>query len=117
VENEIGVANLICALLEEEGFEGEWVQSDIAAQDAILRSPEPAALILDINLGLGATGFDVARFGRQRHPDIPVIYVSGSVNERSFKAFGVPHSQFILKPFSLEDLQAALREAIPSIAA
>ena len=117
VENDEGVADLICALLKEEGYDCEWVDTDIAAQDAILRDHGPLALILDVNLGLGTTGFDIARFARQRRPDIPVIFVSGSVNQASFKAFGVPDSHFILKPFSLEDLQQTLRDVLPSMAA
>jgi CheY-like chemotaxis protein len=117
VEDDLGVADLICALLKEEGYECEWVRSDLRAQDAILRHPAPDALICDVNLGLGATGFDVARFARQRRPDIPVIFVSGSVNETSFKAFGVPDSHFIAKPFSLEALQQTLRDVLPDMAA
>lgn len=117
VEDDAGVADVVRALLGEEGFECVWVRTDTAAQDAILASPPPMALVLDVNLGLGTTGFDVARFGRQRHPDIPVIFMSGSVNEASFKAFGVPHSHFLTKPFSLEELQMVLRDAIPSVAA
>ena len=117
VEDDAGVAAVVSAALGEEGFECLWVASDTDAQDAIMASPPPLALVLDINLGLGTTGFDVARFGRQRHPDIPVIFMSGSVSERSFKAFGVPHSHFLTKPFSLEELQMVLRDAIPSIAA
>ena len=117
VEDDPGVADLICAILAEEGYDCDWVRSDIAAQDAILREPPPVAMLLDVNLGLGATGFDVARFGRQRHPDIPVVFISGSVNETSFKAFGVPDSHFITKPFSLEDLQQTLRDILPDMAA
>jgi CheY-like chemotaxis protein len=117
VEDDPGVADLICALLKEEGYDCEWVRSDLKAQDAILRDSGPTALICDVNLGLGTTGFDVARFARQRHPDIPVIFMSGSVNETSFKAFGVPGSHFITKPFSLEDLQQTLRDVMPEMAA
>ncbi len=117
VEDEAGVADLVRALLDEEGFACDWVASDTDAQDAIMASPAPMALLLDVNLGHGVTGFDLARFGRQRHPDIPVIFMSGSVNVSSFKAFGVPHSHFLSKPFSLEGLQMVLRDAIPNIAA
>jgi CheY-like chemotaxis protein len=117
VEDDPGVADLICALLKEEGYDCKWVHSDVEAQDAILADPPPIALLLDVNLGLGSTGFDVARFGRQRHPEIPVVFISGSVNESSFKAFGVPDSHFITKPFSLEDLQQTLRDILPDMAA
>lgn len=117
VENDEGVADLICSLLKEEGYDCEWAKTDLQAQDVIMRDPGPVALILDVNLGTGSTGFDVARFGRQRRPDIPVIFISGSVNEASFKAFGVPDSHFILKPFSLEDLQQTLRDVLPDMAA
>jgi DNA-binding response OmpR family regulator len=113
VEDNPGVADVLIGLFEERGFDCQWASCDIDAQDAIASRPPPAALLLDVNLGAGTTGFDLARFCRRRHPDVPIIFASGEVTHGSFKAFGVPNSCFLPKPFSHEEFELALRDAFP----
>jgi FixJ family two-component response regulator len=74
--------------------------------------PTFAAVILDVNLGSGTTGFDVARFARQVVPDLPVIYVSGDADRVSFETFGVPGSEFLEKPFAPEDMLRIIRAGL-----
>ncbi|WP_165842950.1 response regulator [Phenylobacterium deserti] len=51
--------------------------TDLGAYHA-LEADEPLdAIITDLNLGFGTTGFDVARAARRLRPDIAVVYVSG----------------------------------------
>jgi hypothetical protein len=38
--------------------------------------------------------------------------VSGEVDQSSFRAFGVPDSRFLHKPFRLADLEAALADVM-----
>jgi CheY-like chemotaxis protein len=116
VEDDPGVADVMIGLLQDDlGFDCHWAKSDIDAQDTVARGPAPAALVLDVNLGPGTTGFDVARFVRQRHPDVPVIYTTGAVPEASFKAFGVPHSFFLPKPFYAEEFKLVFEVAIAGL--
>ena len=69
------------------------------------------ALILDINLGQGTTGFDVARFARRLNPGVPVIYISGGA-DTSVEKHGVPGATLVAKPFDLPLLLATLREKL-----
>lgn len=55
------------------------------------------ALILDVNLGEGTTGFDVARFARRIDPALAVIYLSGGPEEW-VEWFGVEGAAFLSKP-------------------
>jgi DNA-binding response OmpR family regulator len=109
VEDEHQVCDLISDLLDDAGFEAHCVQSDRAAYSVLSATRAYAALVVDINLGSGTTGYDVARFARQVRPDIAVLYVTGQASEQSFRAFGVPNSGYVAKPFEPKDLVASLR--------
>ncbi len=109
VDDEDQVCDLVNDILEDAGFEVHCVQSDRGAYAALAGVIRYSALVVDVNLGPGTTGFDVARFARQLRPTLPVIYVSGDSSEVSFRAFGVPGSAFVLKPFAPGDLVGAVR--------
>lgn len=109
VEDEGEVGELISEMLENAGYDTHCVGSDRAAYSALAATRTYAALVVDINLGSGTTGYDVARFARQMRPDIAVLYVTGQASEGSFKAFGVPKSGYMPKPFEPEDLLLSLK--------
>jgi CheY-like chemotaxis protein len=104
VEDDPAICRLIGDYLDGTAWTTVCVQSDRAAYAAIPTLPTIRAIILDINLGKGTTGFDIARFARQVMPEIAVVYVTGEVSQDSFRAFGVPDSRFLQKPFSPDDL-------------
>jgi CheY-like chemotaxis protein len=112
VDDEDHVCELITDMLGEIGFELECVRSDRDAYRRLSRPADFGLLLVDVNLGAGTTGFDVARFARQMDPDLPVIYVSGQAGHDSFKTFGVPGSGFVAKPFTTEELHQAVRQAL-----
>jgi DNA-binding response OmpR family regulator len=112
VEDDHAICALISDILEHAGLQAECVQNDRSAYAIIPTLPTIAALVVDINLGTGTTGFDVARFARQVIPALPVLYVTGEASENSFKAFGVPESDFIAKPFTADELLAKLQMRI-----
>jgi CheY-like chemotaxis protein len=109
VEDDHEICALITDILEEAGFETECVQNDRSAYAIIPTLPTVAALVVDINLGAGTTGFDVARFARQVIPNLPVLYVTGEASPDSFRAFGVPQSSFVAKPFTAQELLTKLQ--------
>ena len=112
VEDERAVCALIIDILSDAGFEPHCVQTDRDAYEIIPSLPAIEALILDVNLGAGTTGFDVARFARQVMPGLPVIYVSGEASPTSFQTFGVPDSDFLEKPFTPDELLEKLQARI-----
>lgn len=109
VEDEHAICDLIADMLEGDGIEVQCAQSDREAYLALGAGHGFAALLMDINLGQGTTGFDVARFARQIDNEVPMVFFSGQASEASFKAFGVPNSSFLAKPFTASELRAHLR--------
>lgn len=73
----------------------------------LLRKQQPDILFLDIMLGDG-TGFDVLEI----HPDLSskIIFVTAS-DEYAIKAFKFAAIDYVLKPYSSEDLSNAINKA------
>lgn len=111
VDDDAAVCELMAEMLAEHGFELDCVGSDRQAFARLASEPFDG-LLLDVNLGPGVTGFDLARFARSLRADFPVVYVSGEASRESFKTFGVPGSTFVAKPFTVEELIDAVEIAI-----
>jgi DNA-binding response OmpR family regulator len=111
VEDDPALLDLSVAALEEGGFRVEAVQTGADAARE-LEKPDMAvrALVTDINLPGGATGWDVARRARELFPDIAVIYVSGG-SSHDWTSRGVPGSVMLTKPFALAQLVVAVSNA------
>lgn len=114
VEDDHSICELIADLLQSLDLDTACARTDRAAYDILPTLPAFSAVLVDVNLGTGTTGFDVARFARQVIPDVAVIYVSGQASHQSFKAFGVPDSDFVAKPFTAEELLRAVRFRLPA---
>lgn len=104
VDDDAAICGLIGDILEGTGLRTVCARTDIEAYAALPTLPTFKAILLDINLGKGTTGFDIARFARQVIPGISVIYISGQASPTSFGAFGVPDSAFLEKPFKADQL-------------
>jgi DNA-binding response OmpR family regulator len=108
VEDDAGLLALICEDLNKQGFACSCARTDREAYRLLGSQPAFDAVVVDVNLGLGTTGFDVARRARQVTPQIRVVYMSGDANARHWMAFGVPSSDYISKPFPLDRLAGLL---------
>src|SRR5687768_16100300 len=104
VEDERQICELLSDILDAEGFEPKCVQNDQDAYRALEGHADFACMIVDVNLGVGTTGYDVARYARQIAPALPVIFVSGQSSPESAQANGVPGSIFLPKPFTADEL-------------
>ena len=114
VEDDPAICDLIQDMLEEVRLSTLCVNSDNEAYRVIPTLPTIQALVVDVNLGAGTTGFDVARFARQVIPDLPVVYVTGDASQESFRAFGVPDSDFVQKPFYIDELVSTIVSRVAS---
>ena len=66
-----------------------------------------SALVTDIRLGPGLSGWDIGRRARELVPAIPVIYMSGD-SAHLWTAHGVPGSIIVQKPFVEAQLLTAI---------
>lgn len=105
--------------LIEAGFEVVGISRGAEAIAIFDRDPERiGALVTDIRLGTGPSGWDIARHVRATNPSLPVIYESADGAE-DWGALGVPNSIMIVKPFVMQQvitgLATLLNEAGPSL--
>lgn len=112
VDDDASVCETMSEALEEAGLAVHCAQTDREAYALLGARRGYVALVVDVNLGVGTTGFDVARFGRQLKAELPVIYISGQASRASFQAFGVPGSSLLEKPFSPQELVRAVQAVI-----
>ena len=99
IEDETSIRELVAPELAEAGFE---VEAAARAEQALLlfrkRTADFCAVVTDVNLGVGLTGWEIARLIRELAADIPVIYATGNVHE--FAVNAVPNSAVLAKPYA-----------------
>ena len=110
VEDEPEVCAFLADELTQAGYEVTCAGNDQAAYAALEEDWRSfSAVILDINLGRGTTGFDVARFTRGLDARMPVIFTTGYAAENSIERYGVANSAFVAKPFTGQEMLEAIR--------
>ncbi len=115
VEDESDVADLVEDALKEAGFSVTVAHDDRTALQKLEREPRSfAAIVTDINLGAGVTGFDVARRARFLNDEIKVIYISGQGPHS--EQFSVDAALMIDKPFRPRDLAEQIAVLVQGIA-
>lgn len=92
--------------LTEAGFEVVTADSGAAAIKLLDETPV-VAVLTDIRMGPGPSGWDVGRHARERAASMPVIYVSGDSAD-AWPVHGVPKSVMLSKPFAFPQLITAL---------
>lgn len=107
---------LLLTVVEEELLEaGFQVTSAASGDEAIVKLKEVgqdiSCLLTDIRLGGSMDGWEVARRARKRHPNLPVIYMTGD-SASKWAANGVPDSIMLSKPFPLADLIRTIRDLV-----
>jgi two-component system, cell cycle response regulator CpdR len=112
VEDDAEVCALLEDLLSDEGYDVSSAANDEAAYAKLQRDWQNVdALVVDINLGRGTTGFDVARFARRLNDALPVIYVTGG-SPQSVATFGVEGGVLVSKPFDRRLFLNTLQEKL-----
>ncbi|MEY4321113.1 MAG: hypothetical protein RLZZ471_1054, partial [Actinomycetota bacterium] len=75
VEDNHFMRTLISEVLEAEGFELA-IAENAAEAIRLADSFDPDAAILDVELGTGPNGFDVARILRESSPEIGIVFLT-----------------------------------------
>lgn len=108
VEDEVLIQEVLIAALTDAGYEVLAVTTGEEGIEALQsRNGELRGLITDINLGVGADGWDVARRARELMSGLPVLYVSGA-SHHEWTSKGVPESMMICKPFAPAQIVVAV---------
>src|SRR5437868_3791589 len=106
VEDEALLGELMTEALTDRGFA---VHAAPDARDALrylLSGADVDILFTDIDLGGGMDGAALAQLARQMRPKLPIVYTSGRRSPGQIAA--VPGTAFLPKPYSLDDVSAAL---------
>ena len=103
VEDAHFVRSFIVGYLRDAGY---LVREASSGEEAIAIlhtvDPPPISMVFtDIQLGGRLTGWEVAEAFRKVHPEIPVIYTSGQIQNRQRQVSG---STFVPKPYLPSDI-------------
>jgi two-component system cell cycle sensor histidine kinase/response regulator CckA len=110
VEDEEVIRQVICERLHGAGYEAFGAASAKDARILLLEHKStPMILITDLTLP-GDGGWSLAHWAWERFPNLPVVFMSGSIDEFAVRsALGHRHAAFLQKPFSLDALVESLR--------
>jgi DNA-binding response OmpR family regulator len=112
VEDEAPICSFIEDALSDGGFEACPVHSGEAALSTFRDGREQCrALLTDVNLGDGISGWELARQIREITPGFPVVYMTGA-SARDWKSKGVVGSILIEKPFAPAQLANAVSQLL-----
>lgn len=106
-----------CALLADAGFR---TLSAAKGRDALSVTADEQIDVLVVDLGLpDMTGHELSRRFRQRHPGLPVLFVSGrpADDPEVQNALAEPATAFVEKPIDVDELERLIRELLASVAA
>ena len=110
VDDEADIRELIAGILQDEGYETGLARNSDAALAAIA-DRRPSLVILDIWLqGSKLDGLDLLNVIKERHPELPVVIISGHGNiETAVSAIKRGAYDYIEKPFKADRLHAGGR--------
>ena len=107
-EDDASLAEALQFSLKQSGYAVDWVNNGAAADEA-LKDDVFGLLILDLGLPK-LDGFEVLRRLRRRNPALPVLILSGREKpEEKVVGLDLGADDYLVKPFSLNELQARVR--------
>lgn len=112
VEDEMVIADNICLILEDLGY--EVLEPAINYEEAVqtIESDQPDIAILDIQLGGKKDGVDLAWTIKEQY-DFPIIFLTSNADASTIervKKVGPP--AYLVKPFKKDDLYTSIELAL-----
>ena len=113
IDDEADIRELIAGILEDEGFETRLAHNSDAALAEVAQR-RPSLIILDIWLmGSKLDGLDLLNILKEKHPEVPVIIISGHGNiETAVAAIKRGAYEYIEKPFKADRLLLVVGRAL-----
>jgi two-component system nitrogen regulation response regulator NtrX len=115
IDDEADIRNLVCGVLEDEGYVTRSAADGLTGLEAI-KSRQPSLVILDVWLGdSDRDGLKILEIIKRDHPYVPVIMISGhGTIETAVTAIKNGAYDFIEKPFQTARLLLVTQRAIES---
>lgn len=113
VDDERDIRELICDILQDEGFSTRMAANSDEAM-AELNKSQPGLMILDIWLkDSNMDGIDILGHVKRDNPEVPVVIISGHGNvEIAVAAIKQGAYDFIEKPFNIDQLMVVIKRAM-----
>ncbi len=113
IDDEADIRELIAGILEDEGYETRLAHNSDAALAEIAQR-RPSLIVLDIWLmGSKLDGLDLLNIIKEKHPEVPVIIISGHGNiETAVAAIKRGAYEYIEKPFKADRLILVVGRAL-----
>ncbi|ABD55157.1 sigma-54-dependent transcriptional regulator [Jannaschia sp. CCS1] len=113
VDDERDIRELICDILQDEGFTTRMAGNSDEAM-AELNKSAPGLMILDIWLkDSNMDGIDILGHVKRDNPEVPVVIISGHGNvEIAVAAIKQGAYDFIEKPFNIDQLMVVIKRAM-----
>jgi DNA-binding response OmpR family regulator len=110
VEDEPELREVVCAVLEDEGYIVVSAKDGRQAVDMACATP-PSLILLDMGLPI-LSGEEVAAALQERLDQVPPILVMSAAGTVAERARRVGAASYIAKPFDLDDLTEAVQSVL-----
>ena len=113
VDDEPSVRMLVTEVLEDLGYTAIEAADSVAGLKLLHSDVRIDLLVTDVGLPGGMNGRQMADAGRERRPDLRVLFITGYA-ENSVIGHGhlEPGMQVLTKPFAMEALATRIKELI-----
>lgn len=113
VEDDDSARALVHLILEREGYDVVSASDADRGMDALQKAHGNFDLLLTDVIMPGRSGVELAEDVRRLHPELPILFMSGYLEDRIEAIAGVdPARDLILKPFRTEELRGRVGEAL-----
>jgi two-component system cell cycle sensor histidine kinase/response regulator CckA len=113
VEDEATVRAVAERALTRNGYTVLTAENGEAALEILAREPGIDLMISDVVMPM-MDGPTTAREARKSHPDLPILFISGYAEEQLRQSIDLDRVAFHAKPFSVQTLAEAARDALRS---
>lgn len=114
VEDEPIIADHIEQYILDAGHVTAGIADDFAGAKKLLEESHPDVILLDINLGDGPDGVDIAHY-INTHYQKPFVFISSNTDAKTLERVKLTNpSGFIVKPFKAMDIKMQIELALHS---
>ncbi|MDB5693408.1 MAG: response regulator [Alphaproteobacteria bacterium] len=111
VEDEATVRAVAERALTRHGYTVLVAENGEAALEILAREPQIDLMVSDVVMPT-MDGPTTARAARKSHPDLPILFISGYAEEQLRQSIDLDRVHFLAKPFSVQKLAEAARDAL-----